>query len=185
MIDPIEPMFSLAVAPAGPHAAAPGTLRVLVTRPIAQALPWVDALRDKGFDAHAFPLIDIEPVADPQPVRDMWRRLYGMTLVMFVSANAAQHFFAEQPDDVTWPVSALAASTGPGTTAALQRAGLPAAMIVEPLPGMPYESESLWARLRARSWSGSRVLIVRGEDGRDWLADQFHAAGADVSVVAA
>lgn len=160
-------------------------IRVIVTRPLAQALPWVEALRAAGFDAHALPLIDIEPVADPAPVHEAWRRVAGTALVMFVSANAVQHFFAQQPDDVAWPPSALAGSTGPGTTAALQQAGMPAACIVEPLPGASFDSESLWARLKARQWRGQRVIVVRGEDGRDWLADQLREAGAEVEHVAA
>jgi uroporphyrinogen-III synthase len=160
-------------------------LQVIVTRPKAQALPWVDALRAHGFDAHALPLIDIEPVADPRPIREMWRKVSGATLVMFVSANAVQHFFAQQPPDVEWPLSALAASTGPGTTAALQQAGLRGAMIVEPLPGKGYDSEALWARLAGRQWQRQRVIIVRGEEGREWLADQFKAAGAEVLIVEA
>ena len=160
-------------------------LQVIVTRPLAQATPWVEALRAHGHEAHAVPLIDIEPVADVKPLRDAWKRLTQYTLVMFVSANAVQHFFAQQPDDTDWPLSALAASTGPGTSAALQQAGLRGAMIVEPLHGAGYDSEALWARLSHRNWSGSRVLIVRGEEGRDWLADQFRGAGAEVQAIAA
>jgi uroporphyrinogen-III synthase len=160
-------------------------LQVIVTRPLAQALPWVDALRASGFAAHALPLIAIEPVADPQPIRQVWRSLGSYSLVMFVSANAVAHFFAQQPDDVDWPLSALAASTGPGTTAALQQAGLRGAMIVEPLPGKGFDSEALWSRLSSRNWSGSRVLVVRGEEGREWLADQFRTAGAHVDSLAA
>lgn len=160
-------------------------LQVIVTRPLAQAAPWVETLRAHGHEAHAVPLIDIEPLADTKPLRDAWRRLTQFTLVMFVSANAVHHFFAQQPDDADWPLSALAASTGPGTSAALQQAGLRGAMIVEPLHGAGYDSEALWARLSHRNWAQARVLIVRGEEGRDWLAEQFRQAGAEVLVCAA
>lgn len=162
-----------------------GQLQVIVTRPLAQATPWVDALVAHGFEAHAVPLIDIEPVADPRPLRDAWQQLGQFALVMFVSANAVQHFFAQQPAEVDWPLAALAASTGPGTSAALQQAGLRGAMIVEPLPRAGYDSEALWARLSSRNWARTKVLIVRGEEGREWLADQFRAAGADVHTVTA
>lgn len=165
--------------------AVPTQLQVIVTRPQAQALPWVDALRAQGFAAHALPLIDIEPVRDPKSLRVAWRQLAQYPLIMFVSANAVQHFFAQQPDDVDWPLSSLAASTGPGTTAALQQCGLRGAMIVEPLPGAGYDSEALWSRLSHRHWDGTKVLIVRGEEGREWLSDQFKAAGAEVTMLAA
>ena len=160
-------------------------LQVIVTRPMAQAQPWVEALRKHGFEAHAVPLIDILPTSDPKPLHEAWRALRHTALVMFVSANAVQHFFLNKPDDADWPLSALAASTGPGTTAALQQAGLRGAMIVEPLPGTGYDSEALWARLKSRDWRGARVLIVRGEEGREWLADRFRDGGAEVGIVAA
>ena len=145
----------------------------------------MDALRKHGFEAHAIPLIDILPAADPAPLHEAWRGLAFTSLAMFVSANAVQHFFVHKPAGLDWPVTALAASTGPGTTAALQRVGLRAAMIVEPLPGAGYDSEALWARLQSRDWKGARVLVVRGEDGREWLTDRFREAGAEVRAVAA
>jgi uroporphyrinogen-III synthase len=160
-------------------------LRLIVTRPIAQAMPWVEALRKHGFEAHALPLIDILPATDPKPLHEAWRALPQTALAMFVSANAVKYFFVNKPQDVDWPLSALAASTGPGTTAALQQAGLRGAMIVEPLAGAGYDSEALWARLSPRNWGGSKVLIVRGEEGRDWLADRFRQGGATVTAVAA
>jgi uroporphyrinogen-III synthase len=43
----------------------------------------------------------------------------------------------------------------------------------------------LWQQLQARDWQGRVVRIVRGEDGRDWLADQLGAAGAQVGFIAA
>ena len=162
-----------------------GKLRVIVTRPISQALPWIETLRSHGIEAYPVPLIDIEPATDSAPVVQVWQDLKEFALVMFVSANAVQQFFALRPLETVWPLSALAASTGPGTTAALQQAGLRGAMIVEPVPGAGYDSEALWARLRSRDWTGSRVLIVRGEDGREWLADQFRSGGAVVQTVAA
>jgi len=50
---------------------------------------------------------------------------------------------------------------------------------------MAFETESLWAVLSALDWRGQRVLVVRGEDGRDWLAETLQTAGAAVSFLAA
>jgi uroporphyrinogen-III synthase len=165
--------------------AAKARMRVIVTRPIHQALTWLQAINDLGVEAYPVPLIDIEPLSDISPIQEAWRTLSRYSLVMFVSANAVQHFFVGKPVDSSWPLSAMAASTGPGTTAALQQSGLRSAMIVEPLPGTGYDSEALWQRLSHRTWKGQNVLVVRGEDGRDWLADQFRGAGADLTALAA
>lgn len=159
--------------------------RVIVTRPQAQAAPWVDALREAGVDAVALPLIDIAPAADLAPLRQAWCQLEGTALVMFVSANAVQHFFAARPAGVHWPTGVRAGSTGPGTSAALRAAGVPEPQIAEPAPGMPFETESLWAVLSGLDWRGQRVLVVRGEGGRDWLAETLRAAGAEVVFLAA
>lgn len=159
--------------------------RLIVTRPQAQAAAWVQALDHLGVDAQALPLIAIAPPADPAPVHAAWRVLARHALVMFVSANAVEQFFALRPDGAPWPVQTLAGSTGPGTSAALRAAGVPASAVVQPAAGDRAESESLWSALQGRDWQGRQVLIVRGEEGRDWLAERLREAGAQVGFVGA
>ena len=159
--------------------------RVIVTRPQAQALAWVRALTDRGVDALALPLIDITPAPDPAPVRQAWRRLSDLDFVMFVSANAVEHFFALRPAGGSWPSGLRAGSTGQGTTSALRACGVPDQAISRPGPGQTSESESLWSQIGHESWQGRRVLVVRGEDGRHWLADQLQGAGATVEFLVA
>ncbi len=162
-----------------------GRPRVIVTRPAEQAAGFVDRLRALGVDAVALPLIRIEPVADVRPLAEAWQRLDRQALVMFVSANAVQHFFRQRPVHVTWPVGVRAGGTGPGTQAALLQAGVPAACIVVPPPEGPHDTETLWTLLRGHDWAGRTVLLVRGEQGRDWLATQLQAAGATTVALAA
>ena len=71
-------------------------MRVIVTRPIKQALLWLDVLNAHGVESYPIPLIDIEPLADTGPIQRAWEKLSWYSLVMFVSANAVQHFFCEQ-----------------------------------------------------------------------------------------
>lgn len=159
---------------------------LIVTRPRAQAAAWVRELQALGQAAAALPLIDIAPPDDPVPLQRAWQALPGLELAMFVSANAVEHFFAAAPPGTGWPDGVRAGSTGPGTSAALRRAGVPEAWLVEPAADAPaFDSEALWARLSGRDWSGRRVLVVRGEDGRDWLAETLRARGASVDFVAA
>lgn len=161
-------------------------MRVIVTRPAAQAAPWVDALRALGVTAEALPLINIAPPTDPVPVAAAWGGLAQCRLVMFVSANAVQQFFAQRPAGAGWPAGVLAGATGPGTAAALQTAGVPDDQCVAPPDDAPsFDSEALWALLRERDWAGADVLVVRGEDGRDWLAEQLRGRGAQLRFVAA
>jgi uroporphyrinogen-III synthase len=162
----------------------PGATRVVVTRPAAQAAAWVEALRERGFDAISLPLIAIGPAGNTAPLRAAWQSLPEHRLIVFVSANAVLHFFAARPPAATWPTSLAAAAPGAGTARALRDAGVADTSIVAPaIDAAQFDSESLWARLRERDWAGARVLVVRGGGGRDWLAERLVEAGATVHAV--
>jgi uroporphyrinogen-III synthase len=161
-------------------------MKAIVTRPAAQADAWVARLRSRGVDAVALPLIAIGPPPDPAAVAQAWAGLAGRGLVVFVSPNAAERFFAARPDGAVWPAGCRAASLGPGTTQALRDAGVPAAAIVAPAAdAAQFDSEALWAALAGHAWAGRSVLAVRGDGGREWLADRLREAGAAVTHVAA
>lgn len=167
-------------------------MRVIVTRPVSEAGRWVDALRERGFDAHSLPLMGIAPVVDPAALQAAWRSLPRMRAVMFVSGNAARHFLAHQPAGRAWPTTTRAWAPGPGTRQALEEAGVDGALIDSPPPSAAqFDSETLWQQVASQVRPGDRALIVRGGDaagtssGRDWLADQLGAAGAQVDLVVA
>jgi uroporphyrinogen-III synthase len=160
--------------------------RVLVTRPSDQAQAWVEALRAGGVDALALPLIDTAACTDPTAVIDAWSGLDQWSALVFVSPNAVRHFFERRPAAVTWPPTLMAAAPGPGTAAELQACGIDLARIIQPAAdSASFDSESLWLRLQDHDWRGRRVLIVRGESGRDWLAERLRQAGAAVDLLAA
>jgi uroporphyrinogen-III synthase len=161
-------------------------VRVLVTRPAAQAVAWVEKLRARGLDAEAIPLIEIHAVDDAGEVHAAWRGLGSRRLVFFVSANAVEHFFAARPVDVAWPAGLEAAVPGPGTAAVVHALGGAAIAVIGPRDDAPrLDSEALWARLGERDWHQASVLVVRGDGGRDWLAGRLVEAGASVDAVSA
>ncbi len=162
-------------------------MRVLVTRPQPQADDWVARLAALGLDALALPLLAIADSPDPAAVTAAWHGLARRALAMFVSPSAVERFVAARPPGIDWPAGTLAGSTGPGTARALRDASVPAHCTVSPADDAPrFDSEALWTLLRARcDWRGRAVLIVRGEGGRDWLAEQLRAAGATVDFVEA
>ncbi len=161
-------------------------MRVIVTRPAAQAADWAVQLRANAIDAVALPLIGIAPMGDPAELHAAWRALHAKRLVVFVSPNAAEQFFAQRPPGTAWPPALLAGSPGPGTTRVLVGLGVAATQVIEPASDAPqFDSESLWAQLRVRAWQGTQVLLVRGDGGREWLAQTLQAAGARVGHVTA
>jgi uroporphyrinogen-III synthase len=163
-------------------------MRVIVTRPAAEAAEWVEALRARGFDAVALPLIDIRIATETASLRDAWSRIGSYRAVMFVSANAVRGFFSVRPASSNFSPRAWA--TGAGTRAALSQEGVDT--IDAPPPDSPqFDSEALWDVVKDQCKRGDRVLIVRGGDagsgiaGRDWLADQLAANGVQVEQVLA
>jgi len=172
-------------------------MRVIVTRPAREAAHWVQALRAEGFDAHALPLIAIAPPPAPEALLRAWQDLDQYQVLMFVSANAAEAFFAARPDGARWPRSTRGWAPGPGTAAALVRCGLAPDLIDAPAEdAAQLDSESLWQQVQGRARPGLRLLLVRGTDtgaqastmpergsGREWLAQQVLQAGGSVDYV--
>lgn len=167
----------------------PRAIRVLVTRPAAEAQRWTQALCAQGIEAESLPLIEIAPLHEQTGLYSAWQAMPRQAAVMFVSANAVQHFMAARP--ASQPLQSLpqAWGTGPGTQAALQDAAWPPGQIRCPAADAgSFDSEALWAQVgpEARTWAGRSVLIVRGADaqgqlaGRDWLAQQLQDAGVQV-----
>jgi uroporphyrinogen III methyltransferase/synthase len=169
---------------------------VVVTRPPGQSAALLTLLAAAGFEALEFPLIDIGPVVDAAPLRAALDELYapaphGYALVVFVSPNAIDQTFGVLAS--AWPVSVPIGVVGPGSIAALARQGVaaPAHTVVSPAAGFDarYDSEALYAAIEthfgAHGLREQRVLIVRGDGGREWLAERLTEAGAKVEKVAA
>lgn len=157
---------------------------LLVTRPRPQCAAWLTRLAELGVKAAALPLIEILPARDPAPVRAAWAALSGVELAVFVSPNAVEHFFAHA-DGVAWPSRTLAACVGPGSAQALAAHGVPTMQIVQPAEdAASLDSEHLWEQLSPmRAWAGARVLLLRGDGGREWLAERLDEAGASIEAV--
>lgn len=157
---------------------------LVVTRPRPQCAGWLARLAALGVNAVALPLIDIQPARDPAPARAAWAALAAIDLAVFVSPNAVEQFFAHAGAAV-WPATTLAACVGPGSAQALAAHGVPEGLIVQPAPDAAgLDSEHLWQQLQPRrAWAGARVLLLRGDGGREWLAERLAEAGASVEAV--
>ena len=157
---------------------------LVLTRPRPQCGAWLARLAALGQPAVALPLIEILPARDPGPVRAAWAALQDAALAVFVSPNAVEQFFAHA-EGRAWPPETLAACVGPGSAQALAARGVPAARIVQPADDADsLESEHLWQQLQPRrGWAGARVLLLRGDGGREWLAQRLTDAGAITEAV--
>ena len=177
--------------------------QVIVTRPAREAAHWVQQFTERGIAAAALPLIHVGPATDPVLVQALQlarARLGDYRAAMFVSGNAALYFFEQnkapaQLNQAPAAIKTRAWSPGPGTARVLQEAGFPTERIDGPAPDAPqFDSEALWQQVHPQVQPGDHILIVRGRSagvhesqgsGRDWLARQIEAAGAQVDFVVA
>lgn len=150
----------------------------------------VAALERHGLRTHQFPLLDIAPTPNLDDLRAALSDPSRYALVVFVSPNAVQQAFAAMPEGFRWPQEVPVAVVGPASAQALATHGVapPAHRVIKPdthADDARQDSEALYARLDVPSLSGREVLIVRGNGGREWLADQLREAGASVRTVEA
>ncbi len=157
---------------------------VVITRPRAQAQPLAQAVRALGRRAVVLPLLEIAPLDDSAPLRAALAGLDSCAMVVFVSPNAVDAAFAHLDG---WPAGVPIGVVGEGSRAALARHGVTDenATIHYPPDPANSDSEHLLASLDLSAFAGRRVLIVRGESGRELMADTLRAAGAQVTPVAA
>jgi uncharacterized protein HemX/uroporphyrinogen-III synthase len=139
---------------------------IVVTRPARQAQRLADLVAGAGGRPMLFPAIEVEPL----PPRSI-PRLEEVDLVVFVSPTAV-HYAAEELRSS----SARMAAVGSGTKRELQSRGF--REVLAPEDGA--DSEALLALPELRDVSGKRVLIVRGEGGRELIADTLSERGAQV-----
>lgn len=149
-------------------------LGVLVTRPREQAKGLIQAIETAGGHPVCFPVIDILPRQDPTLLDDLKARLPDTDLLIFISANAVKHSGLNS-GDVAGRRTTIAC-VGKATAAALKAKGIK----VDLLPASGFNTEALLALPDLQDLSDQRVIILRGQGGREALAEGLRARGAQV-----
>ena len=141
----------------------------LVVRPAAQANQLVQMLRQLGHAPLCCPLLETRPGCDLPHLGDM---LQEADLVIAVSMHAVHfaHYFLLQTGQ-TWPHIDYFA-VGQASADAFAEVGIQALCPADP------RSEGLLALPALQGVSGRRVLILRGNDGRDLIARTLASRGA-------
>ncbi|WP_255556639.1 fused uroporphyrinogen-III synthase HemD/membrane protein HemX [Methylococcus sp. Mc7] len=148
-------------------------LRVLVTRPKDQAEPLCKLVEAAGGSAVRFPLLDIEPSARAAEAAALLRQVSDWDWWIFVSANAvnqARVLGALPPDGARPRIAAI----GKATADALVETGI----TVDLIPESQANSEGLLNMPEMRDVADRRILIVRGEGGRETLKERLVERGA-------
>jgi uroporphyrinogen-III synthase len=150
---------------------------ILITRPARQAAGLANKVAALGGAPVIFPAIAILPPADPAALARAHAALSTYAIAVFVSANAVEYGV---PDPRRWPAGLAVFAPGPGTAEALAAVGISDVRI----PETTFDSEGLLALPDLEEVRGKRVLIFRGDGGRELLGETLQARGADVDYVA-
>jgi uroporphyrinogen III methyltransferase/synthase len=155
-------------------------LRVLVTRTREQASELSRLLAEQGAEPIELPTIEIVETGDAGEIDATVEALMtsAYNWVVFTSPNAIAIFMRllrERGLDARAFGRAQVAAIGPGSAAALERAGLSPDLVPA-----EYVAEGLLEAFDGRVLSGARVLLPRAESARDTLIEGLEAKGARV-----
>jgi uroporphyrinogen-III synthase len=151
-------------------------MTIVVTRPRDQAAQLARFIEQAGGIPLLFPLLDISAVQNTQALQEQISRLAQFDLAVFISPNAVHYGIAAIRAAGDIPPNLKIATVGQGSAKALRESGV-AGVIA---PTERFDSEGLLALPELQDVSGWRVLIFRGDGGRELLGDTLKARGANV-----
>lgn len=177
------------------------TKTIVVTRPSGQARQLIEALtraievsgvaKRSLPEILSLPLLTIALKSDAYLADHIASVLSNADLAIFVSPNAIESMMRLLERD--WqdfskkiiPVGVM----GGSSNLALQNHGIgletsPTPIII-PKNNENWDSEGLWHELQSlqSNWQNKKIVIFKGDGGRDWLADTLTKAGAIVEAI--
>ena len=158
-------------------------LHVVVTRPLAQAEPWAERLREMGATTSIVPLLDIVPLKDAEHIQFIKNRILDFdhySKAIFVSQNAVvyglewlENYWPQLPYGIDY------FAVGETTAKQLQQRGLPVTDLAQSQSGA-MNSETLLQSPALQSVKGEKILIFRGLGGRPHIGEVLSERGAHV-----
>lgn len=154
-------------------------LKIVVTRPRGQAAKLAQRIEQAGGISLLFPLLDITAAQDSKMLREQVSRLAQFDLAIFISPNAVQYGMAAILAAGGIPAGLKLATIGQGSARELREFG----NLNVIAPTGRSDSEGLLELPELQNITGWRVMIFRGNGGRELLGDTLKARGATVEYV--
>lgn len=133
-------------------------------------------IRAAGGVAILFPVLEIRDLEDLKPLLAIITRLDEFDLAVFISPNAVNKAMNLITAHRALPPALLCAAIGRGGVKELARFGVTNAIA----PARRFDSEALLELPELQEMRGKRVVIFRGNGGRELLGDTLKARGAHV-----
>ena len=155
-------------------------MRVLVTRPADTAKGLVQQLKQIQAIPELFPTLEILPTLHQAELKRAVAELQAVDMAIFISRAAVQ--FGMKAIKQRWhPLPTIQwAAIGPSTANVLAKQ-VNQSIIFPPEP--PYETESLLALAPFQTIRGKKMVIFRGNGGRELLSQILQERGATVEYV--
>ena len=149
----------------------------MVTRPAHQAIRLAEAISAMGADTFLFPTLAILPAELTDEDKETIRQIDQYDIIIFISPNAVEHGLNHIQALTELPDNILLATIGQGSATSLKSKLGKQADIV---PKENFNSEGLLATDSLQNVSNKRILIIRGNGGREHLKQTLQQRGASV-----
>lgn len=148
---------------------------ILVTRPAHQADTLCKLIEQQGWHSVRFPTLDIVAVDNNKIIQQL-ESLSQWDWLIFISTNAVNFALRANNGKIDAFKACSIAAVGKATKKALKLAGVS----VDLLPDRQFNTEGLLATTEMMQVNGKGCLIVRGQGGRETLANSLRERGAKV-----
>lgn len=148
---------------------------ILVTRPKHQAESLCCLIEQQGWNALRFPTLEIVALEN-KAIKQQLKLINQYQWLIFVSTNAVNFAVAKNDGKIDCFKEVSIAAIGKATEKALQAVGLTVGL----LPEAGFNTEGLLASKEMNDVNGKSCLIIRGNGGRETLADGLRERGAKV-----
>lgn len=151
------------------------TQRIMITRPEHQADKLVEGIKAEGGNTFLFPTLAIEPIELSNEYQDKIELVNHFDIIIFISPNAVKHGLNSILNTIQLSDKVLLATIGQGSAKALNTYLGKQPDIV---PEKNFNSEGLLATAAMQDVENKRILIIRGNAGRELLKETLQQRGA-------
>jgi uroporphyrinogen-III synthase len=148
----------------------------LNTRPAHQSEALTLGLQQMGFDVVEFPTIQISSASNNPVLADLPEQIAEYDIALFVSRNAVDFAFKYLSLQAL-PTKLQMGVIGKGSWQALRDKGVESRII----PAGSFDSEGLLATQSLQQVESKKIIIFRGQEGRNLLGDTLTERGARVT----
>lgn len=152
-------------------------LNMMITRPQHQQGELQRLVSEADGKPYLCPLLEIQPAANVQQLAPILNHLDHYQLAIFVSPNAVAFGMELIHAHGGLPLEMRSATVGQSSARLFRKLS---GFDVDYCPTTNFSSEGLLALPALQAVNGQRILIFRGQSGREKLAESLRQRGADV-----